>query len=155
MVETIVRRTTLIVADIEKSREFYQQTLGMTVFWEDDFVLSGKGLPADDPHAKTHLVILKCQDPSIGMIGLLEFIDPPLPKPAEQRDTLRIGDIVLLLSVDDVNEIYEKIKGQDYRIVAEPHDWEVTGSDGAVMKLRTLSLFDQDGYFVELNQTLS
>ena len=155
MVETTVRRTTLIVSDIEKSREFYQHILGMSVFWEDDFVLSGKGLPADDPHAKTHLVILKCQDPSIGMIGLLEFIDPPLAVPATQRDTLQIGDIVLLMSVDDVNEVYEKINGQGYRIVAEPHEWEVPGADGAVVKLRTLSLFDRDGYFIELNQTLN
>jgi len=155
MAETIVRRTTLIVADLEKSRAFYQHILGMTVFWEDDFVLSGKGLPADDPYAKTHLVILKCQDPSIGMIGLLEFIDPPLQKPASQHDTLQIGDIVLLLSVDDVNQVYEDIKGQGYRIVAAPHEWEVPGADGAPMRLRTLSLFDRDGYFVELNQTLA
>jgi len=155
MANPVVRRTTLIVADIEKSREFYQDVLGMTVFWEDDFVLSGKGLPAEDPNAKTHLVILKCQDPSIGMIGLLEFVDPPLPKPPEPRDNLRIGDVVLLLNVDDVDQVYEKVKAQGFRIVAEPHEWEVPGSDGAMMKLRSFSLFDRDGYFVDLNQPIS
>ncbi len=155
MVNAIMRRTTLIVADIARARRLYQDILGMTVFWEDDFTLSGQGLPAAEPHAKTHLVILKCQDPSIGMIGLLEFIDPPLPVPAQQRETLSIGDIVLLMDVDDVDGIYRRVPNEGLRIVAAPHDWEVKGADGRIKKLRTLCLFDADGYFIELNQVLT
>ena len=33
---------------------------------------------------------MKAQDPVIGMIGLLQFTDPPLPEPAGDRDRPRL-----------------------------------------------------------------
>ena len=85
MVRTINKRTTLIVSDMKRSLAFYEDCLGMTVYYDDEVIVSGDGLPAGEPGSKTHLIILKCQDPVIGMIGLLEFLEPRLPEPPHQR----------------------------------------------------------------------
>ena len=79
MGNTIVKRTTLIVRDIEKSRAWYEQVLEMSAYYDDEVVLSGTGMAAGKKGDKTHLVILKCQDPVIGMIGLLQWVDPIWP----------------------------------------------------------------------------
>ena len=38
------------------------------------------------------------------------------------------------------------------RIFAEPHPFEVRGADGAMISMTSLSFWDPDGYFIELNQ---
>ena len=83
MGNTIVKRTTLIVRDIEKSRAWYEQVLEMSAYYDDEVVLSGTGMAAGKKGDKTHLVILKCQDPVIGMIGLLQWVDPIWPAPTK------------------------------------------------------------------------
>ncbi|MFQ5635438.1 MAG: VOC family protein [Gammaproteobacteria bacterium] len=67
----IIKRTTLIVRDMAKSLRWYERVLGMTVYYDDAVVLSGVGMAAGKAGDRTHLVILKCEDPDIGMIGLL------------------------------------------------------------------------------------
>ncbi len=151
MSNTLVRRTTLIVSDMSAARHFYEDILGMSVYYDDEFQLTGVGMPAPDPHAKTHLVILKCEDPYIGMIGLVQIMDPPPPPPGPQKDTVGIGDIVLIFDVPDVDAIYEKMQAAGSRIHSRPHDWEVDLPDGSRKKLRSLGCFDPDGYFVDLN----
>ena len=46
MGNTIVKRTTLIVRDIEKSRAWYQEVLEMSAYYDDEVVLSGTGMAA-------------------------------------------------------------------------------------------------------------
>ena len=79
MGNTIVKRTTLIVRDIEKSRAWYEQVLEMSAYYDDEVVLSGTGMAAGKKGDKTHLVILKCQDPVIGMIGPVSYTHLTLP----------------------------------------------------------------------------
>ena len=43
MGNTIVKRTTLIVRDIKKSRAWYEQVLEMSAYYDDEVVLSGTG----------------------------------------------------------------------------------------------------------------
>ena len=85
MGNTIVKRTTLIVRDIKKSRAWYEQVLEMSAYYDDEVVLSGTEWAAEKKGDKTHLVILKCQDPVIGMIGLLQWIDPVWPAPEKSH----------------------------------------------------------------------
>ena len=68
-----IKRTTLIVRDIRKSQQWYEDVLGMTVWMDTDFTLSGQGLAAGKAGDVTHLTIMQANDPTIGMIGLLAW----------------------------------------------------------------------------------
>ena len=71
----IVCQIGLIVRDIEKSVQWYKDVFGMTVWMDTDFTLSGQGLAAGNEGDVTHLTILQAEDPKIGMIGLLQWVD--------------------------------------------------------------------------------
>lgn len=43
---TIIKRTTLIVRDMEKSLNFYRDILGMSVYYDNQITLKGDLLPA-------------------------------------------------------------------------------------------------------------
>jgi catechol 2,3-dioxygenase-like lactoylglutathione lyase family enzyme len=150
----VIRRTTLIVADLAASIKFYRDTLGLAVWHDIQMILDGKILPAGKPGANVRVVILRGESLDTGMIGLLGFFDPPLPQPEAVRTTLGIGDSVIVASArdQDVTVLHSRIQTSPGRVHAEPAVDEVTGADGATIKLTTLSLFDPDGFFIELNE---
>jgi catechol 2,3-dioxygenase-like lactoylglutathione lyase family enzyme len=43
---SLVKRTTLIVRSLERSTAFYRDVLGLSVWYDDEVVLSGVGLAA-------------------------------------------------------------------------------------------------------------
>ena len=92
--KNVLKRTTLIVRDAGRSAQFYREVLGLSVWYDDEIVLGGRGLAAGRRGDRTRLVIMKAEDPVIGMIGLLQFTDPPLPEPEGERTRLGIGDVV-------------------------------------------------------------
>ncbi len=147
----LVKRTTLIVRDIGRSLAFYRDVLGMPVWYDDEVVLSGVGLAAGAKGDRTRLVILKAQDPVIGMIGLLEFTAPRLPEPA-RRERLGIGDIVFVMQGRDVAAVHRRALDFGARIHAVPHRFEVRGADGRMLSMTSLSLWDPDDFFIEYNE---
>lgn len=147
----LVKRTTLIVRDIERSLGFYRDVLGMTVWYDDVITLSGVGLAAGGKGDRTRLVILKAEDPVIGMIGLLEFTAPRLPEPV-MRERLGIGDIVFVMQGRDVAEVHRRALAYGARIHAAPHRFEVRGASGQMIGMTSLSLWDPDGFFIEYNE---
>ena len=148
----IVKRTTLIVRDAGRSLRFYRDVLGMTVWYDDEIVLGGVTLPVGAAGDRTRLVIMRAEDPVIGMIGLLQFTDPALPAPAAERTTLGIGDIVFVMQTDDVEAVHARLREWGARVQAAPHAFEVRGADGTPLRMTTLSFWDPDGYFFEINQ---
>jgi catechol 2,3-dioxygenase-like lactoylglutathione lyase family enzyme len=151
----IIKRTTLIVRDIEKSTQWYEQVLGMSRYYDDEVVLSGVGMAAGNAGDRTHLVILKCADPEIGMIGLLQWIDPPLPAPAEIPTSVGYGNPTFVVAADDSRAACEVARKLGTPIHAEPHEWSIKGANGMMKNFIGVSLFDPDGHFYELNQLVS
>jgi catechol 2,3-dioxygenase-like lactoylglutathione lyase family enzyme len=147
----LVKRTTLIVRSIERSVGFYRDVLGLAVWYDDEVVLSGVGLAAGAKGDRTHLVILKADDPVIGMIGLLEFTSPRLPEPAA-RSRLGIGDIVFVMQGRNVEAVYQRALAFGARIHAAPHRFEVRGATGDMISMTSLSLWDPDDFFIEYNE---
>jgi len=148
----IVKRTTLIVRDAGRSLEFYRDVLGMTVWYDDEIVLGGFTLPVGAQGDRTRLVIMRATDPVIGMIGLLQFTAPTLPAPESERRTLGIGDVVFVMQTDDVAAVHEQLRQWGARVQAAPHAFDVRGADGSMLRMTTLSFWDPDGYFFEINQ---
>lgn len=148
----LVKRTTLIVRDVERSMRFYRDVLGLDAWYDDEIVLSGQGLAAGAAGDRTRLVIMKSVDPVVGMIGLLQWLEPPLPAPPGDRDRLGIGDVVFVMQSDDLHAVHRRLLDWGARIFAAPHEFTVRGADGAVVTMTSISFWDPDGYFFELNQ---
>jgi len=145
----------MMVNEMEPSLAIYRDILGMEVYYDDRIVVSGVGLPAGEPDSKTRLVILRCNDPFIGMLGILQYLDPPLPAPEPRPVPNRVcaGETVFVLNSDDVKTAYEKLKKVDgIEMVSEPLISEYPKDDGGVFRVLGISFFDPNGYFVELNQ---
>lgn len=149
----LVKRTTLIVRDIETSRRFYRDVLGMTVWFDRPFELSGAGFPGTKKGDMTHLVIMQARDPKIGMIGLLQFTDPPLeaPPPAQR---IAIGGAIFVMDLDDVAGLYRRLQDWGAEIAAPPSLFEVVGATGKLQRYTRTCFFDPDGYFFEASEPL-
>lgn len=153
-VRNIVKRTTLIVRDIQESRRWYEYVLGLSTYYDKEFVLSGVGLAAGKAGDKTHLMILKCDDPEIGMLGLLQWIDPIMPAPPIEY-SVGYGSPTFVIASDDALETHRRAVELGSRVHAEPHEWSTLGANDKMKIFIGLSLFDPDGYFFECNQLVS
>ena len=150
----IIKRTTLIVRDMAASVRWYEYVLGLGKWYDDEVVLSGVGLAAGKAGDKTHLVILQAADPAIGMIGLLQWVDPPLPAPAEVPKSVGYGNPTFVVASEDAWQVHDRAKELGTHIHAAPHEWSIRGAEGELKHLLSCSVFDPDGYFYEVNQVL-
>jgi catechol 2,3-dioxygenase-like lactoylglutathione lyase family enzyme len=150
--QNLLRRTTLIVGDAQRSLHFYREVLGMSVWYDDEVVLSGRGLAAGAAGDRTRLVIMKALDPVVGMIGLLQWVAPPLAPPPGPRSRLGIGDVIFVMQSDDVREVHRRLVACGARIFAAPYGFSIRGADGAMLQMTSISFWDPDGYFFEMNQ---
>ncbi len=149
------RRVTMLVGAMDAPLTIYRDILGMRTYYDDTMTISGIGLPAGEPDAEARLVILKANDPYIGMLGLLQYLAPPLPAPPPYARRLGVGDTVFVLNADDVKGVHERLEGMDgVYIQSAPHVSEYPKPDGGVFRLLGMSFFDPNGYFVEVNQWL-
>ena len=150
-----IKRTTLIVRDIQKSVEFYTTIMGMKVWYDQEMPVGGEMLPAGEPGARVRVVILQGHDPEVGMLGVMQYLDPPIEDPGPYAKTIGVGTAMFVAGAEDVNEIavrMGKAKGKfGHTVHCPPEHDEVPGADGATIRLTTMSFFDPDGYFFELN----
>ena len=149
----IVKRTTLLVRDMARSKRWYETVLGMTVWMDTEFVLSGQGLAAGNAGDRTHLVILRAQDDKIGMIGLLQWIDPPQASP-EPPTAVDYGMPVFVVESEDAHEVARRAEELGTRVHSPPRRWSTRGARGELKHMIGTSVFDPDGHFFECNQVV-
>jgi catechol 2,3-dioxygenase-like lactoylglutathione lyase family enzyme len=148
----IIRRTTLIVRDAEAAAHWYEQVFGMTRWMDTPFTLSGQQLAVGQKGDQTRLIIMKCEHDFIGMIGLLQWVDPPMDAPAELPTRIAFGAPIFVVQATDCHATVERARALGSRIHAEPLNWTVTSADGKPLDLVGASFFDLDGYFFEVNE---
>ena len=149
--QTILRRTTIVVRDIDKSIAFYRDAVGLRVGWDRESVL-GDAIPLA-PGAKGRFATVMGEDETIGMIGLLQVIDPPLPAlPVSGSDTLAVSATIFVIGTADCDAVYERVKALGARIYKAPYDQELKGREGTPIKMRSMAVWDPDGHFLEINQ---
>ena len=159
MTSGILKRTTFIVADAEAAAAFYRSVFGWTV-WYDNIVRADKRFPPSGAPdgAEVRLIILEALDPKVGKLGLLEYLDPPFDPgtPARTltgRTRVRMGEPILVVETEDIEGIHTRALAAGATVVTSPVDWEVPASDGeSSIKLRTVSLFDPNGIYLEVSE---
>lgn len=147
----VVRRTTLVVHDLDASIRFYRDVLGYSVWLRTDGRVSVDSLPSDaPPGAPSHFAIMKGRHPWLGMIGLLQYGDArPLPAPPAK---LVPGDAILMLEVDELDAIHARMKAAGTPVLRPPRTSEVTGAGGAKWTATFLFAWDPDGHLLEINE---
>lgn len=145
-----VRRTTLIVHDIDASVRFYRDVLGFELWLESRGKVTAESLPSDAPvGAPSRFVIMKGRHPWIGMVGLLQY-GPARPAPPPDR--LRPGDAVLMIETTDLEGIHARMLAAGTPIHKPPRTTEVTGAGGVRWNATFLFARDPDGHMLEINQ---
>lgn len=151
----IVKRTTLMVRDAEAAARWYEAVFQMQRWLDTPYTLSGRGLAAGKTGDQTRLVIMRCEDPVIGMIGLLQWVDPPMDAPAEPPRRVSFGQPIFVVASDDVAGVHARAVAAGTHVHTAPYDWTWVDPAGEEKAMRACSLFDRDGYFYEVNQTVS
>ena len=146
-----IKRTTLMVRDMERALEFYRDVLGGTVWFDRPFTLDGGGLPIGKKGDTLRLCIIQFEHDEIGMLGLMEFIDPIMPAP-EVTYELGYGRPVFVVVPDDAQGIYDRATEHGFHTRGAPRGWSTTGAKGETKYFLSTFLFDADGHFFECNQ---
>ena len=154
-IPTDVRRTTIIVRDMEKSLALYRDVIGLEINYDTTVTTSGVALPAGEPGATARLVLLNSNDDWVGWIGLMEWVDPEISA-GDYRTRMGPGDVVIILNTDDVEGRCEAAKSvPGVTFTAEPRLQVYPGRDGGPdIRVMGCNFFDPDGILIELNQIL-
>ncbi|MCG8442886.1 MAG: VOC family protein [Caulobacterales bacterium] len=151
-----LRRTTLVVSDIDRSLVFYRDTLGMVAIY-DAVIRTPRDAPTTaEAERELRLVFLRANDTYVGVLGLLEYAKPEKTADPQDRTPFQPGDVVLLFNTEDVAGLYEAAIALDgVEAVAEPTPTEYPSYDGqGVLRVITSTVLDPDGHAVEINQLL-
>jgi len=155
-VPTDVRRVTMIVRSIDNSLRLYRDVLGLRVNYDSEVTMSGVALPAGEPGAKARLVLLNGNDPFIGWIGLMEWLDPRLPDPGPYPRRLGIGSHVIVVNTDDVEgRCAAAARVPGVTMTSPPRLQTYPGRNGGPeIRVKGCNLLDPDGTLLEINQLL-
>lgn len=154
-IPTDIRRLTIIVRDIDKSLSFYRDVLGLKVNYDIMTTTSGVALPAGEPGAKARLILLNGNDPWVGWIGLMQWVDPAIP--ADPYPTrMKPGGAVLVVNTDDAIKRCAMAKALPaVTMTSEARLQIYPGRNGGPdIRVMGCNVFDPDGILVEINQLL-
>lgn len=146
-------RPTFIVADIDKAIDFYTSVFDWKVIFDQVIKVDERYPPAAPHNARSRLTVFQIDDPELATLGFMQYLDHQiLPGPSKHRKKLAQGEAILVIRADDVDVCYERIKNTEAVVIGAPADWEVIGEHpGEVIKLRTMSLCDPNGIYMEVN----
>jgi catechol 2,3-dioxygenase-like lactoylglutathione lyase family enzyme len=153
-VPTDIRRVTIIVRDIEVSLKLYRDVMGLKVNYDTVVPMSGVALPAGAPGAKARLVLLNGNDPYIGWIGLIQWVDPKLRDPGRYPKRMGPGGVVIVTNTDDVpGKCAAAAKIPGVTMTGAPREQSYPGRNGAPpIRVIGCNFFDPDGILIEMNQ---
>ncbi|MSO97160.1 MAG: VOC family protein [Rhodospirillaceae bacterium] len=142
-------RAALMVSDLEKSREFYTNVLGLTEVYSEGVAKGGNmhaliGMPDS---ITTRVCILKVPGkPAYGMVGLFEVKDPAPPKIQRQNASSNVGEFCIVFYCDNLDPVHEQAKKRGLTIVSPPVPLHVRGH----VKQREMTIRGLDGEKINL-----
>ncbi len=152
-----LRRTTLIVRDIDRSLAFYRDALGMQVIYDNAIRTPRSATTDEEAERASRLVFLRANDTYVGIIGLLQYKKPVKPAPNQGDEPFSTGSIVLLFNSHDLDATFEKARSvSGVRALYEPRETAYPSYDGkGTIPVKVSVLTDPDGFVIELNQLLT
>ena len=151
-----VRRTTLIVRDVNRSLTFYRDALGLKLVYDQMIVRPGRAEDPPGTERKMRLALLRANDSFVGVVGLLEYVSPRLPDPPVVQARPGIGEVILVINAQDLDQRFERVRSTPgVQVASEPQLTQYPSPDGkGTIPVRVSAVWDPDGYFIELNQLL-
>ncbi|MBT8444762.1 MAG: VOC family protein [Gammaproteobacteria bacterium] len=153
-VDIDLRRTTLIVSDIENSLRFYRDSLGFEVIY-DNMIRTPRDAGSDEEaEISRRLVFVRANDDYIGIIGLLEYVKPRKQVRAPELEPFSTGSAVLLFTTKDLAGKFPKAAAvPGVTVLNEPTETQYPSYDGkGTIDVNVSVLKDPDGFLIELNE---
>lgn len=154
----LLRRTTLIVRDIETSLALYRDGLGMEVIYDQEIT---RPHSIEDREQKLRLIFLKASHDYVGVIGLIDYEygypDHPAHSKPVRREGFTPGNAILLFNVEGLETKWPIItSAPGVEIISEPKLTTYPGyGDNGEIRVLVSKFYDADGYILEVNQILS
>ena len=141
-------RAALLVGDLERSRAFYGELLGLDeVFFEGELSEGNThallGVPAS---TRLRAVILKAPGPAYGMVGLFELTEPAPAPVTRQGSAAHVGDVTLVFYCADLDPVHQQLVADGHTIISPPVNLVI----GDFVKQREMIFRDPDGVLVNL-----
>ena len=151
-----LRRTTLVVQDIERSLAFYRDALGMVVIYDNLILTPRDAAGVEEAERALRLVMLRANDDYIGVVGLLQYFKPVKETIDLADSSFKQGTVVLLFNVDDLEGTFDRVAGLQGVVVLDepmPVSYPAYGGEG-VIEVMVSTVQDPDGFTVEINQLM-
>jgi len=151
---TPLKRTAIIVTDMEKSLRFYRDVLGLNVWVQGRM---GKEVPAmfkllGVPPGAVRWVILQSEDVDWGMVGLFELRRPSPPRLRRPKlAQANAGEACLVFHTPDVDAVHRSAKKMKLRILCPPTLLEI--AERQVLS-KEMTLRDPNGVLVNFIQNV-
>jgi catechol 2,3-dioxygenase-like lactoylglutathione lyase family enzyme len=142
-------RAALTVSDLERSRDFYEDVLGLTEVYTAGTATGGNmhELMGTAPSVTTRVCILKVPGkPAYGMVGLFEVKNPEPPALVRTGGGSNVGELCMVFYCEDLDEIARKVRQRGLAIVGGPVPLRVRGH----VKQREMTIRGYDGEKINL-----
>lgn len=151
-----LRRTTLIVENIENSLTFYRDALGLEVIYDHRIRTPREARTDEQADRSLRLVFLRSNDDYVGIVGLMQYMKPVRPAPREAAAPFSTGSIVMLFNATDLDTTFAKARTvPGVTVLSEPRLTKYPSYDGkGTISVNVSMLKDPDGFIIELNQLL-
>ena len=148
-----LRRTTLVVRDIDRSLPLYRDALGMKVIY--DQLIGGTDADGKPTAPTVRLVLLRANDDFIGVLGLMQRLNPTENPPPPVFRKAQPGGLILVFNVRDLETRFAQIStAPNVRVSEAPMRIEYPAAGGGVIPVLFSAVWDADGNFIELNRIL-
>lgn len=158
MVGSVLRRATVFVADLERSKRFYAGVFGLSVYRELDVAMERIPFFPVGPAPRGgggRFVIMRGQNNLVGMVGLMQMVDPPLDPPGHDVRRLGYGSVALVLSTSDATAAAAAVPEFGGAIVMPLTTARNVGDEtGAFVPAKLFMAYDPDGTFLEVFEPL-
>lgn len=150
-----LRRTTLVVRDVDRSLALYHHALGMNISY-DNMIRNPRDAASDEEsEISRRLTFLQANDDFVGVLGLLEYRKPRKEQPISDL-AFEPGTIVLVFNVNDLDQRWDDVIAvPGVEVISEPTEVSYPSYDGkSTIPVRVSVIRDPDGFIIELNQLL-
>ena len=151
-----IRRTTLVVQDMDRSLALYHEVLGFTKTYDNMVRNPREARNDEESEISRRLVFLQANDDYVGVLGLLEY-----RKPRKQQtfsyEPFEPGSVAIVINVEDLRSIWHDITlVPGVEVLSEPFSISYPSYDGeSTIEVLQSEIRDPDGFVLEINQLLS